>query len=334
MRKDWPSAEERRRILWPSIAAAWLPFALLSLPPSRWNPGEVVVAGALTLAIAVVAMAVPSRSLPKRAPCAIAFTYLLVILVLRDAGGPSGVAPLMLLPVFWLSLYGSRRELWCLLIAVALVVFVPLLAERSNPSGAWRAGVLFLVASGIIGTTLQALVARVREHERERDRLVTQLADLAHTDSLTGVPNRRGWEIELERGLARARRVGEPMSVALVDIDGFKAINDVHGHPGGDRLLVAIAQRWSKALRPDDVLARIGGDEFAVLLPACTESESLDVLERLRAGTPTPYSCSVGVATWDGGELADDLRRRADDSLYGAKRGRQSPPAGAALTRQ
>jgi diguanylate cyclase (GGDEF)-like protein len=117
------------------------------------------------------------------------------------------------------------------------------------------------------------------------------------------------------------------VSVALVDIDGFKAINDVHGHPGGDLLLIDLARLWAEVLRPDDVLARIGGDEFAVLLPDCTEPRGGAVLERLRAQMPTPYTCSVGIAKWDRAELADQLIVRADNALYEAKRSRHDHPA-------
>ena len=322
MRADWPSDQERRRIWWPSIAAASLPFLLLWLPPSRWDPVDLVVAGALTLTIAVIALAVPRDRLPKQAPVVIAFVYLFVIVELRLAGGASGVAPVALLPVFWLSLYGTPRQLLGLLAGLALTIFAPLLLNygAAAPSGGWRAGILLVAVSGLIGMTLQWLMARLREHEREREWLVAELSRLAHTDSLTGVANRRAWEAELDRGLARARRNNQPVTIALADIDGLKAINDLQGHPAGDRLLAGVARNWSRGLRPDDVLARIGGDEFALLLPGCTEAEAADVLARLRRGIPAPHNCSVGVATWDRRESADNLMRRADAALYDAKR--------------
>jgi diguanylate cyclase (GGDEF)-like protein len=173
---------------------------------------------------------------------------------------------------------------------------------------------------------VQSLAVRVRDQERVRNRLLVQLDDLAHTDALTGLANRRAWNVELRRGLARARRTSEPVSVALVDIDSFKAVNDAHGHPGGDALLIDVTRNWSEALRPDDMLARIGGDEFAVLMPACTEADAADVITRLRGRTPGPYSCSVGVATWDRAEPADGLMVRADEALYDAKRHGQTHP--------
>jgi diguanylate cyclase (GGDEF)-like protein len=331
MREARSLAETWWRILLPSFVAAFLPFALLWLPGTRWHPAPVVAAGVLTLVIAAIAFGVPTRRLPRWAPAALSFAYLLVFVLLRIAGGPSGVAPMVLLPVFWLGLYGNGRQLGCLLAAIALVSLGPLALAGgpSYPASSWRAALLFIAVSAVVGGTVRAVVAHARAQDRERDRLLEQLDILAHADPLTGIANRRAWEAELERGLARGRRTGEPVSVALLDIDSFKAVNDAYGHSGGDSLLVAVASAWTEALRPDDALARIGGDEFAVLMPNCTEHEAGYVVERLRSGMPGPHSFSVGLATWDRAEPADRLMGRADDALYAAKR---DGHAGAART--
>jgi diguanylate cyclase (GGDEF)-like protein len=313
----------RWKILVPSFVTALLPFVLFWLPDGHWRPVPFIVAGVVTVVIAGVALWAPSERLPGWAPCALSFAYLLVFVLLRAAGGPSGVAPMVLLPVFWLGLYGSWRQLWSLLAAISAVLIVPMIVVGGPeyPASAWRAAIMFIAASAIIGATLQSLVAYLAVQERERTRLLAQLDDLAHTDELTGLPNRRAWEAELDRGLARARRTREPVSIAVIDIDRFKSINDAYGHPGGDGLLVAVARSWRAVLRPDDVPARIGGDEFAVLLAGCTEAEAAVVIRRLREQMPAPYSCSVGLATWDFDELADRLMLRADNALYDAKRG-------------
>jgi diguanylate cyclase (GGDEF)-like protein len=322
MRDQQPLAEGARRILLPSFLAAFLPFVLLWLPPAHWRPGPLIGAGVLTLAIGAAALRAPWERRAGWSPSVLAYGYLIVVVLLRAAGGPSGVAAMVLLPVFWMSLCGTKRQLWCLLIGVALVFVVPLIlvGGADYPSSAWRAGILFVTLSGIVGTTVHALVVHVRAQERERNELLARLDELAHTDELTGLANRRAWQSELDRGLARARRTGEPVSVALVDIDGFKAVNDAHGHPGGDSLLVSIAHRWTEVLRPDDVLARVGGDEFALLMPACTGAEAVEVTGRLRTRMPGPYSASIGLATWNGAERSGGLMRRADDALYDAKR--------------
>jgi diguanylate cyclase (GGDEF)-like protein len=328
------SAEGSRRILLPSCVAAFLPFALLWLPPAHWRPGPLIGAAALTLAIGAVALRAPWERLPDWGPSGLTYLYLIVVVLLRAAGGPSGVSAMALLPVFWMGLCGTPRQLWALLIGVALMFVVPLIlvGGADYPASSWRAGILFVMLCGIVGTTVQALVAHVRGQELERNRLLAQLDELAHTDPLTSLPNRRAWQSELDRALARARRTGEPLSVAVADIDRFKAVNDAHGHPGGDSLLVQVATEWGEVLRPDDVLARIGGDEFAVLIPACSRTEAGDVIRRLRARMPEPYSCSIGLATWNGTEPTAHLMARADQALYDAKRdGRAGDQLGPAL---
>jgi diguanylate cyclase (GGDEF)-like protein len=298
---------------------------MLWLPPAHWRLLPLLAAAVLAVAIGVFALWASWEHLPAWTTSALAWGYLIVVVLLRAADGPSGVAAMVLLPVFWLALFGTRTQLWCLLVGVGLVFVVPLMlvGGANYPPSAWRAGILFVALSGIVGTTVQALVRRVRAQEREHKRLLVELDHLAHTDPLTGLANRRAWEAELDRGLARARRTGEPVSVALVDVDSFKAVNDAEGHSGGDSLLVQMTQNWAKMLRPDDVLARIGGDEFAVLIPDCSYPEIPEVIRRLRGGMPTPHSCSIGVATWDTLEVSDQLMRRADKALYEAKRDRQ-----------
>jgi diguanylate cyclase (GGDEF)-like protein len=143
---------------------------------------------------------------------------------------------------------------------------------------------------------------------------------LAATDSLTGIWNRRGWDALLARELARASRERRQLAVAIFDVDNFKAFNDQHGHPAGDRLLVRAAESWLSMLRATDVLARYGGEEFAVAFADCTQPQAVAVVERLRAATPEGQTCSAGVAVWNGTESAAELLARADRALYVAKR--------------
>jgi diguanylate cyclase (GGDEF)-like protein len=149
--------------------------------------------------------------------------------------------------------------------------------------------------------------------------LLARLDAQARTDQLTGVANRRTWDHELPRELARAHRTREPLAMAMLDLDRFKAYNDTYGHPAGDRLLRSAAAAWSERLRTTDVLARYGGEEFAVLLPACDAASAQRVAEQLRAAVPGGQTCSIGVATWDGVETAEELVARADAALYAAK---------------
>ena len=148
--------------------------------------------------------------------------------------------------------------------------------------------------------------------------LYREVGRLARTDALTGVANRRAWDDELPRELARATRSGEPLCVALLDLDHFKAYNDQHGHQAGDRLLKAAAAAWQGRLRKSDLLARYGGEEFALLLPDCGLASGMEIAERLRTAQPE-VTCSLGVAAWDGQEEAAGLVARADRALYAAK---------------
>lgn len=148
--------------------------------------------------------------------------------------------------------------------------------------------------------------------------LVAQLEAAARTDPLTGLANVRGWEEHVVRELAAAARDGRAVAVAVLDLDGFKALNDRVGHQGGDRVLRASSAAWQAALRQGDLLARLGGDEFAALLPSCRRNDALLLAERLRAATEE-VTVSVGVTYWNGAETYSQLMLRADDALYAAK---------------
>jgi diguanylate cyclase (GGDEF)-like protein len=107
----------------------------------------------------------------------------------------------------------------------------------------------------------------------------------------------------------------------MLDLDNFKAFNDAHGHLAGDRLLKQAAAAWQAQLRPGDVLARLGGEEFAVLLANCSLADAASVVERLRTSTPGSQTCSAGLAASSPEDAAETLMARADAALYAAKDG-------------
>jgi diguanylate cyclase (GGDEF)-like protein/PAS domain S-box-containing protein len=154
----------------------------------------------------------------------------------------------------------------------------------------------------------------------DRRELLERLDAMARTDQLTGVLNRRGWDEGLPKEISRAQRSGEPLAVALLDLDNFKAFNDRHGHLAGDRALAMIADLWSAEVRVTDLLARYGGEEFALAFPALPTERAVGVLERLCSLLPENLTCSGGVAKWNGDESAVELIGRADSALYQAKR--------------
>jgi diguanylate cyclase (GGDEF)-like protein/PAS domain S-box-containing protein len=154
----------------------------------------------------------------------------------------------------------------------------------------------------------------------QRSGLLLQLAELSRTDELTGLPNRRAWEELLDRELRVARRTGLPLSVVMLDLDHFKAYNDHHGHQGGDRLLWLAGHLWRENLRDTDVLARWGGEEFGLLLPACDAASAHQLLARLHELPLDGVTFSAGIAEWDRASSDEALIGAADAALYAAKR--------------
>jgi diguanylate cyclase (GGDEF)-like protein len=159
-----------------------------------------------------------------------------------------------------------------------------------------------------------------------------EFARIAATDALTGLPNRRAFWAALQTEIARAGRSGEALSLAIIDIDHFKRVNDRHGHPAGDTVLAAAADKMRAAVRAGDVIGRIGGEEFAILMPATTADGASLVCERLRAAVESwpvdvvgtigvPVTVSTGIAMLADGERCDALVARADKALYKAKTG-------------
>ncbi|MBE0488988.1 MAG: diguanylate cyclase [Halomonas sp.] len=173
---------------------------------------------------------------------------------------------------------------------------------------------------------LIADITALKAHQQE-------LEHLAHYDALTGLPTRPLLADRIRQAMAAARRHQQYMALVFIDLDGFKAVNDTHGHDMGDRLLIELGRRMQAELRETDTLARLGGDEFvAVLVELASEEASLPVLERLlhRVAAPVEIdgqrlevSASMGVAFYPAGEEldADQLMRQADQAMYRAKRG-------------
>lgn len=162
-------------------------------------------------------------------------------------------------------------------------------------------------------------VTRLKRIEAEREALLEEVEDLARSDALTGLPNRRALDETLPREMVRARRSGTSLCLAILDIDRFKAYNDSHGHLVGDILLRDCAAAWDAELRGEDLLVRFGGEEFLVVMPNCEPGDATEIVERLRAAMPDRQTCSAGLVRWDGAESTEELLRRADTALYDAK---------------
>lgn len=174
-----------------------------------------------------------------------------------------------------------------------------------------------LTVSALLIDRLNAERARL-QHELES--MIDTLDTQARTDPVTGLSNRREFERNLAREVARSERSGAPLTVLMIDLDHFKTYNDTYGHPAGDALLRRAARAWGARLRAGDLLVRYGGDEFAAILPECRLADARELARRLHEGTPEDESCSIGIATWRAHDTGADVILRADEALLAAKR--------------
>lgn len=180
---------------------------------------------------------------------------------------------------------------------------------------------------------LLTVVARYLAGAVEVARLHEELKELAATDPLTGLANRRSFFDRLTAELARSRRTDRPFSITLLDLDGFKAINDVHGHGVGDQVLIQVAAALKRSIRPSDLAARFGGDEFIMLFPETPLTQAEALVARLRPieiSLPNGQTKTLqmnlcwGSAAWpEDGQALEQLVQVADTRLYGRK---QRPP--------
>ena len=172
-------------------------------------------------------------------------------------------------------------------------------------------------------------ISRLRSQVAQLEQRVEQLDELAHQDSLIKLPNRRGFMRELERLIDRAQRYGHHAAMLFVDLDGLKMINDTFGHRAGDGALIQVADLLTTGVRRSDVVARIGGDEFAVLLESASEESAHETAARLEDlicgcefehdGDALPLSVAIGVGMIDGEDSADVVMARADEEMYRRK---------------
>jgi diguanylate cyclase (GGDEF)-like protein len=172
-------------------------------------------------------------------------------------------------------------------------------------------------------------IARLRAQVAQLQQRVEQLDHLAHQDSLIDLPNRRGFLRELDRIIARAGRYDAKAALLFVDVDGLKAINDSFGHRAGDEALIQVAGLLSSGVRKSDMVARIGGDEFGILLENADEASAHETASRLidliagcefvHDGDELPLSVAIGVGLIEATDTAATVMARADEEMYRRK---------------
>lgn len=190
--------------------------------------------------------------------------------------------------------------------------------------GTWNV-VLTATALAVIAATCTLTAGRLLLSLEEQQRLTDQLTERAAHDGLTGCLNHTALIEGLELEVTRAHRESRSLGFVMMDLDDFKAANDNHGHVAGDELLAALGAELNRAVRPYDLVGRVGGDEFAIVVPNTEEDEVRRLAERVRrrlsaVGQPLGVDVSIGIAVLKPGDDAKILRQRADEALYVAKR--------------
>ncbi len=295
---------------------------LATLPAPDPDPSDhgaiVALAGFFALMALVLWAAGPSRRLLAEASPILGVISVCVLVAIAT---PVGSTPLFLLwPVLHTAYFSPRRHLYVVLgvmvvaYAIALMFFAHTGLKESY------------FTSVVVGVTVAAaLINRLRQRLEDT---ISALRRSAATDPLTGLRNRRAFDTELEEALARSARDRAPLALAVLDVDGFKHVNDRFGHLAGDRALCRVAAVLSGAARSGDIVARLGGDEFAVLFPGAGPEAALAAARRIAtaleldgAEHALPLTLSVGLTgAGDGPHSPDELLGAADAALYQAKR--------------
>jgi diguanylate cyclase (GGDEF)-like protein len=257
----------------------------------------------------------PRRCLAMLGPLGVAT----ISYALSQAPGAGDGAVLYTMPVLWTTFFYGRRGAVVILgcVAVGHALTLMLLPASSVYPGRWLDVMVSVTASAIVVLAL----------EGRNQALHGRLASEARTDPLTGLLNRRGLEERAAVEIAHARRDGGPVALAGFDLDYFKRINDGWGHETGDRVLVRVAHLLMRGARDIDTVARVGGEEFVVLLPDTDLEGARTFTERIRAGLATepspdlpPVRVSAGIVSSASPENLSTLLQRADSAMYAAKR--------------
>ena len=319
-------SEARWRALGALFAAGGgLTLATLLVPTLPGTNRTAVAAVAIIAVAAAVVMVIGSHRLPRGDAwvcAALSFSSALISAGVYFSQAPASPYAVLYVWVGFEAFFFLPRTMarWLLLWTAACYGAVLVAVDQAGSASAGR----WLMVMGAV-----TVVAVLGEVLRERsDRMISHLSDAALTDPLTDLLNRRGFEQLMDSELARATRSGQPLSLLVGDLDHFKTINDRFGHHEGDKALVDFSRLVTSTKRQIDGAARIGGEEFALILPSTDEHGAYLMAERLRRlqrdmapAKRAGLTVSFGIATYpEHGRSADDLLRNADQALYLAKR--------------
>jgi diguanylate cyclase (GGDEF)-like protein len=295
------------------LAMTVMTFANGRLIPTLVLGTTAVVVGAFCFALPRY---VPGPVLQLLAPFG---TVLIGAAAILNASAADGSELLYIWPVLFASYFlslGAGLANVALIAAIYPPIAITLMGSRGITPSVYLVGTSVVTVLIVANLRRQLEVAlRASEHD-------------ARTDRLTGLTNRRGWDEDLARESTRQRAQGWPMSLLVIDLDHFKKLNDTLGHAAGDAALTRVADVLRSTARTTDVLARLGGEEFGVILPGCPTGEAARIAEELRCGVEAAsqqweaaVTISIGVACLpDHAATGDGLVRIADEALYAAKR--------------
>ena len=257
------------------------------------------------------------------------------------AGSARGITPPILAAIMMFAVFGLKPKqikglMFYGLLAYGAAAAVVQWGLPDDPMPASLAAAYLLIVIMVLAMTAalslhaNAMRVRLQVQKSELSEAVAQIHEMATRDELTGLPNRRYMQDMLRLEEMRARRSGQPLLVAQLDLDFFKSVNDNYGHAAGDQVLQDFARRVECCVRATDVWARWGGEEFVLLMPNTSQADGAVLLERVRAkvagmpaklpsGVSIPYTVSIGAAQLQDGEGPMALLERTDGALYTAK---------------
>ena len=289
----------------PFAGALLVAFAFVNLRHDGGSPNRIIIAAAVSAVIVLAVGALPWRILPSWTQTfpPLAFFVLVAVLIDVDGGSGSSFAPLALVPVIWLALYGTRGQLLFGILGAIAVFLVPIvwLGAPRYPPSEWQSPTMWMITVVLVGIVVHELVVEMRARAAGG-------VTAASSDELTSLPSRAAWEERLPQELKRAEREGWQVSVALFVLDGEL----------DDATIRETTFSWASQLRGTDLMARYDTNAFAAAFPGCSLGSAMQLADRMREAA-SGVEAFVGVACWDGEEDQAALMRRVSAAVAEAR---------------